>query len=124
VVPARAVAGSWRDEDLAEGAVGEESEGLVAAVQGDGRLDLDADLAVGDEAEQVRELVGGAAAMMPATVMSSRPNASGVAPRVEATAPPGRTSWPMVAASPAKCKALSTPSGAMPSTSVLRRAGR
>src|SRR3954451_16865029 len=47
------------DEDLAEGAVGEGGERLGRALERDGGLDVDADLALGGVVEQGGDLVGG-----------------------------------------------------------------
>ena len=51
--------GSAGDEDLAEGAVGEECEGLVGAVERDAGFDVDSEGACGDVGQELCELVGG-----------------------------------------------------------------
>lgn len=52
-------AGLAGDEDFAEGAVGEHAEGVLRVLERHRRFDVDAELAGGDEVEQVGELVGG-----------------------------------------------------------------
>jgi hypothetical protein len=78
------------DEDLAEGAVGEQFESFVCAVQGDACLDVDVELSAGDELKEPRELVRGGGRQDPGDPDVVAAELLGVASSVDATVPPAR----------------------------------